>query len=92
MLSFLAFSVIFTQKIFSFVQNQVAALRESRALKMLNAEQALRAAGEKSEPSVLFNAAGVPPAPFEDLACAQPPPCCPSRCMHPHRLSSAPNP
>ena len=40
----------------SFVQNQVAALRESRALKMLNAEQALRAAGEKSETSVLFNA------------------------------------
>ena len=40
----------------SFVQNQVAALRESRALNMLNAEQALRAAGEKSETSVLFNA------------------------------------
>ena len=38
------------------VQNKAAALRETRALTMLNAEQALRSAGEKSETAVLFNA------------------------------------
>lgn len=38
------------------MQNKAAAMRETRALTMLNAEQALRSAGEKSETAVLFNA------------------------------------
>lgn len=40
----------------SIVQNKTGEMREARAIKMLNAEQAIRTSGERSETSTLFNA------------------------------------